>query len=721
MVNLPDALSANPELSDWVEFNNQPRTVTVRTGKVELGQGIKTAIARIAAEELDVALNQIIVETGNTLTGPNELMTAGSMSIEGSGSAMRQVCAEVKHYLLGKASLKLGVGIEDLDVEEGLIRNRQGNESISYWELANNLTGLSATGTVAPKTHESYRLIGTTSRTQRIDLPAKVSGGIAFIQDEITEDTLFGCIVRPPGMAYELLELEPVSVEQMDGVISVIIDGNFIGLIADNPFSAIRAKEKLQALARWRLNTDERLPGDIAEFLRKKATISLLVKEGVPVTDSIPAAIVSPHIEAHYFKPYTLHGSIGPSAALAKYTPDADIKLHILSHSQGPYVIRGAIAQALGFDAQAVVVEHRENAGCYGHNGADDAAMDAALLALHLPNRSIMLQWQRQDEHIWEPCSPAMQIDMAARISDGRISSWQADIYSQSHMGRAIPFGSVSNLVAAWHKSDPMPRAKARPGMVAHGGIHRNADPYYDFAEKRITKNLVQDQRVRTSSTRGLGAFANVFAIESFIDEIAHQIGRDPIELRLDHLSDPRAIEVIKTMNTMAQAIADEYKSALDTPWKSGRGFAFARYKNTKCYAGVAMMLAVNIETFHIKLQHAVIVADAGLIIDADGLTNQLEGGLIQAASWTLKESVRFDEYNRVSNDWETYPILTFPEVPTVEVKLLDRPGEPSLGAGEATQGPTPAAIGNAIFDAVGLRLREMPFIPDALRRVALQ
>jgi CO/xanthine dehydrogenase Mo-binding subunit len=328
-----------------------------------------------------------------------------------------------------------------------------------------------------------------------------------------------------------------------------------------------------------------------------------------------------------------------------------------------------------------------------------------------------MLQWQRQDEHVWEPRSPAMQIDMAARMTKGRITFWQADIYSQSHMGRPVPFGSVSNLVAAWHKSKPMPRAQARPGMAAHGGIHRNADPYYDFKEKRITKNLVQDQRIRTSSTRGLGAFANVFAIESFMDEIAHHIGQDPIELRLDHLSDARAIQVIKTMGEKAKL----YTNHVESPWRSGCGFAFARYKNTKCYAGVAMFLAVNEQTFDIRLIHAVIVADAGLIIDRDGLANQLEGGLIQAASWTLKESVQFDEFDTISIDWDSYPILTFPEIPTVEIILLDQPGEPGLGAGEATQGPTPAAISNAIFDAVGLRIREMPFTPDNLRQVALQ
>jgi len=717
MPDLPDALIANPNLSDWVEFDNQERTVIIRTGKVELGQGIKTAIATIAAEELDVRITQVRVQTGNTVVGPNEFMTAGSMSIEGSGSAVRQAAAQVRGQLLHRASIKLGIDAKDLIVEEGLIKNRSGNESTSYWELDNDLTGLNATGDVSPKSHELYKQVGSREMVTRLDLPAKITGGIAFLQDEVTTDTLYGCIVRPPGLAYELLELDPDPVEQLHGVITVVVDGSFVGVVAVNQFCAIKAKEKLQQIIRWRKDSEMKLPPDIPEFLRSNAGISLLVQDGVPVTDPIPASMDSPDIKAQYFKPYTLHGSIGPSAALATYTPDATIKLHILSHSQGPYVIRGAIAQALGMDAQAINVEHRENAGCYGHNGADDAAMDAAMLALHVPNRQIMLQWQRQDEHVWEPRSPAMQIDMAARMTKGRITSWQADVYSQSHMGRPVPFGRVSNLIAAWHKSKPMPRAEARPGMAAHGGIHRNADPYYDFEEKRITKNLVLDQRIRTSSTRSLGAFANVFAIESFMDEIAHHTRQDPIQLRLDHLGDGRAIQVIETMRKKAQ----QYTNHVESPWKPGCGFAFARYKNTKCYAGVAMFLAVNEQSFDIRLIHAVIVADAGLIIDRDGLANQLEGGMIQAASWTLKESVQFDEFDTISTDWESYPILTFPEVPTVEVLLLDQPGEPCLGAGEATQGPTPAAISNAIFDAVGLRIREMPFSPDNLRQVALQ
>ncbi|HIG43965.1 MAG: molybdopterin cofactor-binding domain-containing protein [bacterium] len=715
MNSLPDALIRNPKLADWVSFLESERLVLIKTGKVELGQGIKTAIATIAAEELDLRPDQVVIQTGNTVSGPNEFITAGSMSIEGSGSAVRQVTAEVRHHLLSRASVALQIDIDNLTVHEGLIKHQFGNEFISYWDLDTDLSELLATGKITAKKSGDYKLVG--SSVKRLDLPVKISGGTAFIQDEVNKETLFGCIVRPPGLAYKLLNIEPHLIEQMVKVVKVVVDGNFIGVVAKDPYTAIQAKTRLQEIAEWQIDSDLKPPADYLRFLKNNVSERFLVKNGIPVDDPIPESLVSPHITAQYSKPYTLHGSIAPSAALAKYTPDEEIKLQILSHSQGPYVIRNAIATALGMNPESIVVEHRENAGCYGHNGADDAAMDAAMLALNVPNCQIMLQWQRQDEHLWEPMSPAMLLDMAAYVEKGKIVSWQADIFSQTHMSRPIPMVGVSNLLAAWEKSEPVSRAKARPGMVSHGGIHRNADPYYNFEQKRITKNLVSDQRIRTSSTRGLGAFANVFAIETFIDEIAVYLQTDPIQLRIDHLNDPRAIQILEVLR---QKTAKQKIIALPTSI-SGVGVAFARYKNTKCYAGVAIHLAINENTFETKLISADIIADAGLIIDRDGLANQLEGGLIQAASWTLKEAVEFDKFSSVSTDWESYPILTFPEIPTVEVTLIDQPDEPCLGAGEATQGPTPAAICNAIYDAVGIRLRDLPFTPARLKQELLR
>jgi len=712
--DLPDALRRNPLLSTWLQFDNEK--VLVQTGKVELGQGISTAIAMIAAEELDVSLNQIDIKTGRTDSGPNEFVTAGSMSIEGSGSAVRQACADARSYLLNQAAGLFDVSSKELSICDGIISNPAGNEQISYWQLLDgSQLDFEANGEAKAKAPSQYKLVGHS--TTRIDLLGKLTGETAFIQDLKFENALYARIVRPPGMAFSLSSLDASDVEAMPGVCKVVVDGNFIGVIADNEFTAVEARKKLHQLAEWRTKPEDRLPSDIPRFLKENVDDSLLVEDGTPVETSIPPLLEAAggiRCSAAYFKPYHLHGSIGPSAAIAEFR---DNRLTIYSHSQGPHVVRAAISQALDMDLDQITVIHAENAGCYGHNGADDAAMDAAMLARQYPGHPIFLQWQREDEHLWEPFSPAMLVELDASVIDGSIRTWNADIYSQTHMGRPIPFGSVTNLVAAWQKSESMPRAEARPGIAFHGGIHRNADPYYQIPAKRIVKNLVRDQKVRTSSTRSLGAFANVFAIETFMNELAHASGQDDVQFRLNHLRDHRGRAVI--MSTAARL--KDYQVEEREGWQYGRGIAFARYKNSKCYTAVGVVLGVNQETLEISLRHTVISADAGQVIDKDGLTNQLEGGFIQAASWTLKEAVQLGEFASISENWDSYPILTFPEVPTVETIILDQPEEPNLGAGEATQGPTPAAISNAIFDATGIRIREIPFLPDLLRSLALK
>jgi len=709
---LPGALEQNPLLSDWIRFEGN--RIVVHTGKVELGQGISTAIAMIAAEELDVPIEQLEIRTGSTAEGPNEFMTAGSMSVEGSGSAVRQACAEVRTYLVGIAAQRFGVDAASLVVEDGIIKHPATNDNIAYHDLVDGNLDITASGEATPKSHTEYRLIGKS--TTRVDLRAKITGGQAYVQDSRPAGLTHGRIVRAPSNAYSLAGIDTSTVESMPGVLKVVVDGDFIGVVANSEISAIRAKQKLHGLVQWQVDPDARLPADIHRYLMENPGASLLVRDGTPTEDPLPERETGPDtISAIYKKPYHMHGSLGPSAALAEFSEG---RLNISSHSQGPYVIRGAIAAALGMDPEDIVVEHAENAGCYGHNGADDAAMDAAMLARALPGVPVLLKWQREDEHAWEPYSPAMALRMEASLDDdGRVTHWNADIYSQTHSGRPIPHRSVSNLVAAWHKSNPVPRPEPRPGMGNHSGIHRNGDPYYEFPRRRIIKHLVKDQRVRTSSTRGLGAFGNVFAIESFMDELAHHAKMDPIAFRLRHLTDPRAIEVINRVRDMAAQYTPESRSG----HRTGVGFGFARYKNRQTYAGVAMFVDVDEASLDIRLLHAAIAADAGQVIDRDGLTNQLEGGLIQASSWTLKEAVAFDEYASVSTDWDSYPILTFPEIPTVDVDIIDHPELPSMGAGEATQGPTPAAIANAVYDAVGIRLREIPFTTDRLRAAAFK
>jgi CO/xanthine dehydrogenase Mo-binding subunit len=319
----------------------------------------------------------------------------------------------------------------------------------------------------------------------------------------------------------------------------------------------------------------------------------------------------------------------------------------------------------------------------------------------------------REDEHTWEPYGPAMAMKMQASLdAAGQVIDWNHDVWSFPHMGRARPGGDTSGLLAAWHLADPFPCSKPWSVMAPEVGEHRNATPLYSFPQCRIVKHFVPNNPLRTSSMRGLGAYANVFAIESFIDELAHTAGADPVKFRLRHLEDQRACAVIDA----AAAKAGWQPGGRLSGEGRGRGIAFAQYKNRQCYAAIVVELSVDPTTGQISLERAVIAADAGQIVNPDGLSNQLEGGFLQSASWTLKEQVTFDEHGITSRDWDSYPVLRFPEAPIIETVLLDRPNMPFLGSGEATQGPAPAAIANAIFDAAGIRLREIPFTPEKVK-----
>src|SRR5581483_11036562 len=404
--------------------------------------------------------------------------------------------------------------------------------------------------------------------------------------------------------------------------------------------------------------------------------------------------------------------SIGPSAAVARFGEDG--RLEVWSSTQGVFPLRRALAEALRLEQEAVRVRHVEGAGCYGHTGADDAALDAALLARAVPGRPVRVVWTREQEHAWEPAGPAAVVELQASLdADGNLLDWNHDVWSNAHVGRAAaaPPGT-SALLAAWHLAEPLPPPAPAPRLAYHAGIHRNADPLYAVPNRRVVKHFVEAAPVRVSSLRSLGAFANVFAIESFLDELAAAVGADPLELRLSLLPDERAREVLR-----AAAAAIGWPGPRGESGR-GAGLGFARYKNQMCYAAVAVLVRVDDATAAIRLERAVVAADAGEVIDPGGLGNQLEGGVLQAASWTLAEE-RPLAPGAVGAGWDAYPILTFPEAPPVEVVLLDRPELPPLGAGEAAPGPTARATAHAGNAPRGLRVRDLPLTPQRLRRAA--
>ncbi len=407
--------------------------------------------------------------------------------------------------------------------------------------------------------------------------------------------------------------------------------------------------------------------------------------------------------EATYTRPHLAHASIGPSCGLALYR---DGHLTVWTHCQGVYPLRGALARTLHLDPAAISVRHVQGPGCYGHNGADDAAADAAIIALRLPGQPIRVRWRRQEEFAYEPVSPAMVVKVRAQLDEaGTPQDWTAEIWSGTHQGRP---GAGANLLAAAALPDPPPvPAPIEVPEAAGGGATRNAEPLYDIPAKRIIHHLVPETPRRTSALRGLGAMPNIFALESFIDELAERVGKDPVEYRLQHISDPRARRVIERTAAMANWPPRQ-------PPGGGRskGFAFARYKNRAAYAAVVIELEVE---ELIRLLHAWCATDAGLVVNPDAAKNQLEGGLIQSASWVLKEQVRFDNATNGPLDWESYPVLRFSEVPEIDIELLGADTDVPLGVGEATAGPTAAAIGNAVSRALGVRFRDLPLTRERI------
>jgi len=689
--------------------------VSVFSGKVELGQHIKTALAMIAAEELDVSIDRIHLITGDTDQTPNEGYTAGSMSMETSGKAIRNAAAEARHILLTRAAAKLDASVENLTVEDGRITDPATGKQLTYWELmAGRLFDSNVMEEGKLKPPELYGIVGTP--LYQDDLVAKVLGEPCFVHDIELPGMVHGRVVRPPNYGARLVDVDHRTVSDMPGVLQIVRNGSFLGVLAEREEQAVSAMMQLKRTASWAPGSGLPAQGSLMDTLREQPHKAYLIKNGMAVADPVPPidppTSAARTLTATYFRPYQMHASIGPSAAAAHMS---DGRLTVWSHSQGPFPLRAAIAQVLGMDGSDVHVIHKDGPGCYGHNGADDAAMDAALLAAALPERPVLLKWTRDDEHAWEPYGPAMILDAQASLdNEGNVVDWNCDVWSCSGGGRPRPDREGgSGLLASWYLEKPFKPLSGPPGdRPPQSGSVRNAEPLYQFPKRRIVNHFLPDGPLRTSSHRGLGAYANVFAIESFMDELARSAGIDPVAFRLRHLTDERARDAIQAAAEKAGwETGGEYRGE-----NRGRGFAFIKYKNRASYVAVVIDLSVDPASGRIVLAKGTIAGDTGQIVNPDGVSNQLEGAFLQAASWTLREQVSFDSHGITSRDWHSYPILRFRDSPKIDIVLIDRPGEPYMGVGEGAMGPIPAAIANAVFDAVGIRLREIPFVPSRVK-----
>ena len=712
------SLAANPRVEDWITIRSDD-FVEVRTGKVEIGQRITTAVALIAAGELGVPFERIAIAPPRTGVSPDEGYTSGSNSMEQSGRAMRLAAATARCELIARAAKRLGVDAATLEIRDGLVHSRETNRTLRFGELVENAPLALPIDPEAPPFSDPRGAAARLPCIEPLRLREIVTGTLSFVHDLRPAELLHARVVRPPHYHATLAALPGGIKAEIEGA-GLVRDGSFLAVTAEDEHLAIRAAARVSAVARW--SSARGLDGRplSEQFLGNR-------RESFPVRQCRPREEPAPEpppdgpgtVRAVYERPYQMHGSLAPSAALARL---ADGVLTVWTHSQGLYPLRAAIAQTLGLERDSVQVVHAPGAGCYGHNGSDDAALEAALVARAFPGRAVLLKWSREDEHAWEPYGPAMRIELRADIDrGGSIGYWSHETYSDTHVMRSrsdIVGSPADKFLAPRYFANPVRAPEPAPNLTANGGIHRNATPAYAFPETRIVKHLVHDMPLRVSALRTLGAYANVFAAESFMDELAFEAGADPLDYRRRHLEDARTRAVLDAAAERFGWTARPTGGGAGAG--SGRGIAVARYKNAKSYSAVAVEVHVG-DDAKVALRRAVIAADAGEIVDPDGLSAQLEGGFVQAASWTLLEAVSWDRDGITSRDWDSYPILRFDDIPEIETVLVDRPGEPFLGAGEASCGPTGAAIANAVFDATGVRARRLPLTPRALREAAAQ
>lgn len=672
-------------------------SVRLLLGKVELGQGISTALAQMAAEELDIAFERIEVVNVDTRYSPDESYTFSSISIQQSGPPTRKAAAAARESLLARAAVQLSTPVADLSVVDGVVFKKGLATKVDYWRLIGDTENqISSPVDQELKLVDDYSIVGQS--INRIDIPGKVFGDASFIQDFRAHGMVHARVVRPPAERASIATIDSAATEAMPGVLKVVRDGNFVAVIAEREGEARAAAAVLHDSIDWDLPNDMPDERGIYGWLKNAEATSELILEKVTPTF---AAVDTETVSSVYQRPYMAHASISPSAAIAMFDGE-NLTLH--SHAQGMYPLRAAVAHVLGLSPDNVHCIHHEASGCYGHNGGDDASLDAAALAMHFPGVPIRLQWERADEMTWEPYGAAMHIEVSADVDEaGDIHGWNYSLWSCPHSSRPRGPETAGSMIYAQHKADPLDLPAAHSIPQPNGGADRNALPLYDFPNIQVHKNLVTEVPIRVSALRGLGAYANVYAIESFMDELAERSGRDPFEYRLRHLQDQRAIELLRRLREIS-----DWQNRPAAGTGEGWGVGFARFKNHSSWVGVVIRVAVD-ASGKISLRKAIAVCDAGLIVNPDGTRAQIEGSIVQSASWTLHEQIHFSNSQKQSTDWASYPIMRFDEVPEIEVELMARDDMPALGVGESAQGPTAAAIANALFHAAGTRAHRLP------------
>jgi CO/xanthine dehydrogenase Mo-binding subunit len=676
-------------------------TVTVFSGKVELGTGVRTALAQIVAEELDVSFDRIHMIMGDTALTPDEGYTAGSQTIKVGGSALRNAAAEARRALLEMASDRLDATLDELTVRDGVVvMSHHPDRTVSYAELMGGKKFQRDVSGDAPlKRPEAYQIVGTS--VPRVDIPGKLTGRPSFVQDLRIAGMLHGRVVRPPSPGAAFVAMDEGSVRDIAGLVKIVQRGNYIGVIAEREEQAVRAAKQLKV--EWRETATLPHMEELYGVLQAQAATDDVLNDEGDVESALAQAARTLH--ATYYQPYHSHASIGPSCAVADVREDG---ITVWASTQGPNPLRGALAQLLETAVEKIHLIHVEGSGCYGQNGADDVAADAAFLS-QAAGRPVRVQWSREEEFGWEPKGPAMVMAVRGGLdADGNVVAWDYDVWSPNHAARPR---AAAQLVAAQLLS-----AKLPPLSRFFLGGEFNATTSYGFPNQRSTIHWLATSPLRSSSLRSLGGTANTFANESFMDELAAAAGADAVEFRLRYLSEPRVREVLNAAAEHAGWQARRAPRARQEGLAEGRGLSFVQYGDEGAIVACIAYVQVDTASGAVHVLRIVAAHDCGLIINPDGAKNQIEGNVIQALSRALKEEVTFDQTRVTSVDWQTYPILTFSEVPEIDIVLINRPDQPAVGVGEPSTVTTAAAVANAIFDATGARVRQVPFTP---KRVA--
>jgi CO/xanthine dehydrogenase Mo-binding subunit len=677
--------------------------VTVYSGKVDLGTGVATALPQIVAEELDVPLTAIRLVQGDTAVTPDQGKTWGSLSVQLGGMQLRNAAATAKAALLDEGAKRLNAKKEDLRVADGVIS--AGNKRVSYGELIGNKAfnlKLDHTKPASGKDPKDYKLVG--KPVPRVDIPAKMFGQFTYMQDFRVPGMLHGRVVRPRAFGANLESVDESSIKDVAGVVKVVRQDNFLGVVAESEWGAIQAARKLKAA--WSKSETLPDPDKLWEHVRESKVIKDEVTSNVGNTAEAIEKEGAKIVKATYDFAINTHGSIGPSCAVAEFK---DGKLTSWSASQATHDLRKQLAAMFAMPVDNVRCIYIEGSGCYGRNGHEDAAADAALLAKAV-GRPVRVQWMREDEHGWDPKGPPTLIDLRAALDDsGNVQAWESDFFipQQTPGGYNVPLiaATLSGMPAADH--------------TAPGNIFQNSAIPYKFANVKTVCRRLEKTPFRPSWIRTPGRMQNTYANECFMDELAAAAGADPIEFRLKYLdpADKRGIEVLNRIAALAKwEKRPSGKREQGGDVVTGRGVSYCKYELVRTYVAAVADVEVKRSTGDIRVTKFYLAHDCGQIINPDGLKNQLDGNVIQTISRTLIEELKFNRSMVTSLDWDSYPILRFPQIPELIYDLIDRPTEKPWGAGEPAAAVVPSAISNAVFDAIGVRLRSVPYTPDKVR-----